>query len=217
MKLYINNNNWLIEDQLDEFLVEDLKNIVNKNLDNFLQIKEGYSTTGKNSEQYWIEKVTPYFYFDNLELQEIKKCYKNEVLKKLKESKLLHENVCDNLSLENKSCWTVLGEENSFHTAHCHNGGNYNGISTILYLNVPETNVENEPNNNVFLVMDSSPNNMWYNYNFQVISINPEIGKLLIFPEWIVHGTYPQTKGVRQTFNMDYYFANSTLLDFKYG
>ena len=36
------------------------------------------------------------------------------------------------------------------------------------------------------------------------MTINPEVGKLLIFPDWVLHGTYPQTKGTRQTLNVDY-------------
>ena len=40
--------------------------------------------------------------------------------------------------------------------------------------------------------------------NVSYLHINPEVGKLLIFPDWILHGTYPQTKGIRQSFNIDY-------------
>lgn len=219
MKLYTNNNNWVIEDQLDKTLVEDLENIVNKNLNNLLKLKKGFSITGKNSEQYWIENRILNFYFDDKELQSVRKIYKDEILKKLKKSKLLQNRFYQNLNIENKykNSWTVLGEENSFHAAHYHNQGNSNGISTILYLNVPKTNEENEPNNNVFFVLDSSSNNLWYSHEPHVLNINPKIGKLLIFPEWLVHGTYPQTKGIRQTFNQDYCLTNSTNSNFKYN
>jgi hypothetical protein len=54
--------------------------------------------------------------------------------------------------------------------------------------------------------MNSGPNNVFYHSNSKIIHINPEVGKLLIFPDWIIHGTYPQTKGIRQTFNVDYHF-----------
>lgn len=217
MKIYINNRNWLIEDQLDKNLVDSMRDIVNNNLNDFLKLKKGYSTNGENAEQYWIEKGTPHLYFDNEEFQKIKKDYKNEILKRLKKSELLCEDVSNNLDIDNQSCWTVIGEENSFHTAHCHNGGSSNGISTVLYLNVPETNMEGDPKNNIFLIMNSDSNSATYRCNPSVIDINPRVGKLLIFPEWIIHGTYPQSKGVRQTFNMDYYFTNSTILDFKYN
>lgn len=51
-------------------------------------------------------------------------------------------------------------------------------------------------------------NNILYNNRPKLIDINPEVGKLLIFPSWIIHGTCPQTKGTRQTFNLDFTFFN---------
>ena len=132
--------------------------------------------------------------------------YKDNILNRLKKSNLLNEKI-KNLNVINRNIWSVLGEENSFHTTHCHNDGIFDGISTILYLNVPKSNVENSCENNLFLIMDSGPGDTYYHSNPNIININPEVGKLLIFPSWIIHGTYPQSKGIRQTFNVDYQFA----------
>ncbi len=205
MKIYENGDNWIIEDQLDKNLVKKIKNLVNLNLKDLLKLKKGYSTTGKNAEQYWLIKKDSNFYFKNKDFEDIKKEYKDNILNRLKKSNLLDENI-KNLDIDNKNSWSVIGEENSFHSAHFHNNGEFCGISTVLYLNIPESNVENSCENNLFLIMNSGPNNRFYLSNQKIIDINPKVGKLLIFPDWIIHGTYPQTKGIRQTFNIDYHF-----------
>ena len=203
MKLYDNGTNWILEDQLDDRLVGRITNNIKENLNNLPKLKEGYSTMGENVEQYWLIKKTSNFYFRNKDFEDIKKEYKDNVLNRLKKSNLLNEKL-KNLNISDRSSWSVIGEENSFHIAHSHNDGVFDGISTILYLNVPESNVENSCKNNLFLIMDSGPNNQLYNSSSNIIHVNPEVGKLLIFPSWIIHGTYPQSKGIRQTFNVDY-------------
>ena len=101
------------------------------------------------------------------------------------------------------NAWSVIGEENSYHTIHSHNEGIFDGISTLVYLEVPETNVKDEAENDIFLVTRVGSGNPFYYKIPPYSSINPEVGKLLIFPDWVLHGTYPQTKGIRQTFNID--------------
>lgn len=231
MKIYENRNNWIIEDQLDNKLVEKITNIINENLNNLLKLKEGYSTKGKNAEQYWLIKrercrtilvnntnQTSNFYFKNKDFEDVKKEYKYNILNRLKKSNLLNEKI-KNLNIIESCGWSVVGEENSFHPAHSHSYEVLDGISAILYLNVPKSNVENSCENDIFLIMDSGSNSRLYNSNKNIIEINPEVGKLLIFPSWIIHGTYPQSKGIRQTFNMDYQFTfgEKTKKTFKYN
>ena len=207
MKIYKNYNNWVIEDQLNEELIKKINNLINENLSSLLKLKDGYSTTGKNAEQYWLIKHDQ-FYFKNKNFEDIKIEYKSQILNKLKKSNILNQKIQENISLENKDCWSVIGEENSYHTPHFHNNGNFDGISTITYLKVPQTNVEDEPENNLFLLMNVDANNNFYYKNHKIIDINPVVGKLLIFPDWITHGTCPQSKGIRQTFNIDYHFTD---------
>ena len=207
MKIYQNGNNWIIEDQLNEKLVEKINNLVDENLSNLLKFKDGYSTKGKNVEQYWLIKDR-HFYFKNKNFEDIKIEYKSQILNRLKKSNILNEKIQENIFLENKNCWSVIGEENSYHTPHVHNNGNFDGISTITYLKVPQTNVEDESENNLFLLMNADANNKFYYNKPSNIVINPVFGKLLIFPDWIIHGTCPQSKGVRQTFNIDYHFIH---------
>jgi hypothetical protein len=207
MKIYENGSNWVIEDQLNEDLVKKINNLIDENLNILLKLKEGYSTTGKNAEQYWLIKRND-FYFKNKDFEDIKIDYKSQILNRLKKSNILNEKIQEKIDLENKNCWSVIGEENSYHTPHFHNNGNFDGISTILYLKVPQTNIENNPENNLFLLMNANAKNNCYSNNPSNIIINPSIGKLLIFPDWIIHGTCPQSKGIRQSFNIDYHFIH---------
>lgn len=208
MKIYENEKNWIIEDSLNLELVNLISNMINNNLNNLLRLKKGYSTKGTNADQYWLIHQEKSFYFKNSNFEDIKKRYANEIINRLKKSNLLSQKHTNFINLKNKNCWSVIGEENSYHTIHFHNSGLYDGISTVLYLNVPSTNNANESENNLFLVMNSSSINPIYQQKPPIITINPEVGKLLIFPDWINHGTYPQTKGIRQTFNIDYYFVS---------
>ena len=209
MKIYENGNNWVIEDQLNDDLVTKINNLIDENLNSLLKLKKGYSTTGKNAEQYWLIKINE-FYFKNKNFEDIKIDYKSQILNRLKKSNILNQEIQEKINLENKNCWSVIGEENSYHTPHFHNNGNFDGISTILYLKVPQTNVEDNPENNLFLLMNVNAKNNCYSNNPSNIMINPSIGKLLIFPYWIIHGTCPQSKGIRQTFNIDYHFIHKS-------
>ena len=67
------------------------------------------------------------------------------------------------------------------------------------------------PGGEIFLILDSGPKNKFYKQN-KIVEIYPKKGKLLIFPDWIIHGTYPQNTSkneVRKSFNIDF------TLDFK--
>ena len=207
MKIYENGLNWVIEDQLDRIIVEKINNLIDENLNNFLKSKEGCSTQGKNAEQYWLIGNNN-INFKNKNFENLKNEYKFEILNRLKKSNILDEKIQNSIGIENRGCWTVIGEENSYHAPHFHGGGLDLKISTVLYLKIPETNIEDEPDNNLYLIMNSGPNSGIYLNKPKYITINPIVGKLLIFPDWIIHGTLPQSKGIRQTFNINYRFIN---------
>jgi len=202
MKVFENKNSWIIEDYLDVNLVEEIRTIIKDNLNNLYKNKKGYSITGKNSEQYWLIHQRDNFFISDSRFYDFEKEYKNEILNRIKAADLFDKNQKEYTYSKYINAWSVIGEENSYHSVHSH--GSFDAITTLVYLEVPETNVENEFDNNIFLVTDSGPRNPFYNEEHPYISINPEVGKLLIFPGWILHGTYPQTKGIRQTFNLDY-------------
>lgn len=205
-------NNWLIEDQLENELLNDIKKFFDKNLECLLTDKEGYTTTGDSAEQYWIEKrgEKP-FYYKNKEYEDIEQRFKEEILGRLKAADLLKT---DDIQLQQATAWMVIGEEGSYHTIHNHADGRMEGISVVLYLNVPDSK---DHLNSIFLVLHTDPSSHFIKQGCPSIHhIKPEVGKVLIFPYHIPHGTYPQTKGIRQTFNIDYLFSTETKSSLSY-
>ena len=204
-------NNWLIEDQLDNELLDDIKDFFDKNLEFLYKDKKGYSTTGDNAEQYWIEKLgKKSFHYKNNEYEDIERRFRKGILGRLKAASLLKN---DDIQLQQYTAWTVIGEEGSYHTIHNHADGRINGVSVVLYLNVPD----HHESNSIFLVLHTEPSSKFINQGCPCVRhIKPEVGKVLIFPYNIPHGTYPQTKGIRQTFNIDYLFSVETKSSLNY-
>lgn len=197
---------WLIEDQLNTELLNEIKDFFKNHLEFLYKDKEGYSTTGNNAEQYWIEKRgEKHLYYSNQEYQNIEKKFRKEIHGRLKKASLLRT---EEIELKQNTAWTVVGEEGSYHTVHTHSDSRMNGIVNVLYLNVPDSESAGE-SNSIFLVLHADPSGHFINQSCSsVFHINPKVGKLLIFPNHIPHGTYPQSKGIRQTFNIDYHFTH---------
>lgn len=197
-------SSWLIKDQLNSELLNEIKDFFDNHLEFLYKDKEGYSTTGNNAEQYWIEKKgKTEFNYKNQEYENIEKKFKKEIYGRLKAASLLRN---EEIKLEQKTAWTVIGEEGSYHTIHIHANSRNDGVSTVLYLNVPESKSD-DPSNSIFLVLHTDPSNHFTSQSCpSTHHVKPEVGTLLIFPHYIPHGTYPQTKGIRQTFNVDYTF-----------
>lgn len=205
MKIIEYGNNWLIQDQLDDKLLNDIKNFFDKNLEFLYSDKEGYSTKGKNVEQYWIEKrgKKP-FYYKNREYEDIKRKFKKQIHGRLKAASLLRD---FDIELNQNGAWTIIGEEGSYHGIHTHCDGKMDGVSVVLYLNVPHS-IQEDDSNCIFLVLHANPSSLFMKQGCSGIQhIKPEVGTVLIFPYHIPHGTYPQTKGIRQTFNIDFNFS----------
>ena len=212
MKIIEYGNNWLIEDQLDDELLNDIKNFFDKNLEYLYTDKEDYSTTGDNAEQYWIEKLGKKpFYFKNKEYEDIERKFREGIYGRLKAASLFKT---DDIQLRQSTAWTVIGEEGSYHSIHTHGDGMMDGVSVVLYLNVPNF----DKSNSIFLVLHTDPSSKFLDKGcpscYEVI---PEVGKVLIFPYHIPHGTYPQTKGIRQTFNIDYQFSRESKSSLHYS
>tara|TARA_R100001463_G_scaffold21796_1_gene52365 strand:+ start:52 stop:528 length:477 start_codon:yes stop_codon:yes gene_type:complete len=84
--------------------------------------------------------------------------------------------------------WTVYGRKGSYHTIHRHNEKHYPHLATVIYLKVPKK----EPGDFTYILNEG--------YDF----ITPKEGDIFIFPIHIIHGTYPQGEGLRQTLNLDF-------------
>ena len=89
----------------------------------------------------------------------------------------------------------MLGYKGSYHTVHKHNN-KINHISVVLYLNVNKTQQNNE-NGNFYCFLNNQNNIQYYSHK-------PKKNDLIIMPVWLLHGVYPQEKGLRQTLNLDF-------------
>jgi hypothetical protein len=177
------NNNFFKEDWLliNVLNIDEIENKVKEmiKIEKPISLDEK-STKGEKSKQYML-----YDYFkDNEVLNNIKE----EILKNLN-----YINIRGELIL--KSAWTVFGYKGSYHTVHRHNN-KINHISTVFYLNVPKT-MQKSQNGNFYCFLNKENNIEYFSYR-------PKKGDLIIMPVWILHGVYPQEKGLRQTLNLDF-------------
>ena len=84
--------------------------------------------------------------------------------------------------------WTVLGCENGFHKIHRHRPGT---ISVTIYLSI--ANSDFHKSGSFYAII-----------NGQTIEHIPKCGDCLIFNDSVLHGSYPQGDGLRQTLNMTF-------------
>ena len=137
-------NSWLIEDQLSVELLNEIKDFFYNHLEFLYKDKEGYSTIGNNVEQYWIEKKgKKQFHYKNQEYENIEQKFRKEIHERLKAASLLRN---EKIELEQNGSWSVIGEEDSYHKIHTHSDARMDGISTVLYLNVPESKSDDQSN-----------------------------------------------------------------------
>jgi hypothetical protein len=137
------------------------------------------STRGKKSKQYNL-------YNQKEKLIDIS----NEIIK------IFKEKITANATYNLISSWTVIGKENSWHSCHKHNT-KINHLATVLYLDVPKK-INTHQSGDFFYFLLKENNILEYN------NIIPKLGDLIIMPIHIFHGAYPQSKGTRQTLNMDF-------------
>jgi hypothetical protein len=119
------------------------------------------------------------------------------IINDIKEKILLNLQTCLQLKVKNLkllSAWTVLGHKNSYHLLHNHNDKK-DHIASVLYLKVPDLKSKEEGN---FYYVYQKNNKTNYGTH------HPKKGDLIIFPIWLLHGVYPQPKGLRQTLNLDF-------------
>jgi len=174
------SSDWLITDNMK---INGFSKIIRKIIKNIRPMSiESRSTTGSKSEQYDL--------FNHIKNTSIIDKVKEKILLNLESSLKLKSR---NLKL--LSAWTVLGSEHSYQALHKHNE-RLNHISAVLYLHMPQS--KRVKRNGTFYYVYN--NNGEINYG----SYKPKIGDLIIFPVWLWHGAYPQSKGLRQTLNFDF-------------
>ena len=172
-------DDWII---IDNMAIRDIAIMVKKGIKTTFPIAlDSKSIAGGKSKQYDLFK-----YLKN-----------NSAIDKIKEKILLNLDKHLQLKLSNLkllSAWTVLGYKHSYHTLHKHNDKK-NHVASVLYLSVP--NLKCKKDNSFFYVYKRDQQ---INYG----SHKPRVGDLIIFPVWLWHGAYPQSKGLRQTLNLDF-------------
>ena len=89
-----------------------------------------------------------------------------------------------------------MGEDGGYHRIHHHNHGNKDcdRIAVVVYLKVPDNNI-----GDIFNILHKNNGEA-----IDVVETTPEEGNILNFPKQVLHGTYPQSKGLRQTLNFDF-------------
>lgn len=170
-------NDWLIVDKIE---IESIKKFVITNTDKSNKIDlTSKSTVGKKSKQYnLLNKVKNTF---------LEKKIKTKIKKLLKTSK----------SLEILNAWTVIGEKGSYHKLHNHFSNlDKNIICSVIYLETPKK--EDNENGNFYCAYKDKYKQVQY------FSHKPEVGDIIVFPSWLLHGVYPQDKGIRRSLNIDF-------------
>ena len=161
----------------------DFETLINRTEKKEIDI-EDRSTKGTNSRQFnFLSNID---YFGDLFLNYIENCGQPIKYEKLKPT----------------SIWMVKGDKGSYHRLHNHVARFKNdepklGFSCVLYLNVPDSEDTGEF---YFLLKKENITEM----NFFM----PKKGDLIIMPNSVYHGVYPQTSmGERVTLNLDFTYA----------
>jgi hypothetical protein len=168
---------FLIEESINLQHIKKLKKFIKKSFykDNEINIKLK-STRGLKSKQYKLLQTE-----DNKEVFDI---VKKETVRCLKKHR------SKNLDIKPVSSWIVCGQEHGYHELHRHNNNPLSdSIATVTYLDVPKS----KDKGTFYCIVEGN-----------AYGITPKVGKLLILPVNVFHGTYPQGKGLRTTLNIDF-------------
>lgn len=181
------NKDWVIQTQLN---IDDYRDLIIEATKEIESSVVGKSTSGDLSKQYDIYHRYNEEPFINL---------KNYIASHVKKALLYCKYITPENNVELKASWVVIGKDYGYHQLHKHND-RMPHISTVIYLEVPEDknkrNIEDKDGYLYFITLEN--NEIKYNY------VEPEVNKMLIFPVWVWHGTYPQKKGRRISLNLDF-------------
>lgn len=185
------NKNWIVETTLDlnpykSLLLDDTIKDIENNTKN--------KSTSGDSEQYDI--------FNKLQeqpLQELKEYIVNHVKNSLVETRFIMSD--ENLHLE--AAWIVVGKPYGYHKLHCHRylqDPKTPNIASVVYLEMePEEPIRAEDDRDGYFYYAVPENN-----DIVYGAIKPIVNKMILFPTWIWHGSYPQKKGRRTSLNLDF-------------
>jgi len=200
INLYENRDNWILECDLDDEFVSELQEFLDKNIDSFRQAEtDRLSTAGKGSIQYWIKN----HYGDKKMFQKISYKLENKILNLLKKTNILKDDI--EITILPKNSWTIVGKENGYHTTHCHTDGSVFGLSCVIYTKVEYEEEYDGKGGDIYFIMNADcASSHTFQTKKQYHIFTPTKNKMFLFPGWLLHGTYPQPKGIRQTFNYEF-------------
>lgn len=95
--------------------------------------------------------------------------------------------------------WSVRLQDAGFHVAHIHNLGD---VSSACYIALPDTLGADGSGDDGWLAVGEPPREFGLDWA-PVRLIEPEVGKLALFPSWAWHGTRPFSAGERLTVAFD--------------
>lgn len=177
------SDDWIAEAQLDSKVTEIFKDSILTTIESNNLKNDTYGTSCRGD-------IKQYELLNKID-QSLLSLIKSITIDQLVRNKVLDNH---NYKLRETTIWTCVGKKGSYHTVHNHNSArNYysNYVSTTIYLQTPEM---------------VGTDGLFYSFfrNNQIVVKPPSVGKILIFPIWLFHGTYPQPEGDRQTLNLTF-------------
>lgn len=172
-------NDWLIKnnikDRIDLLATRSkISEIIASN--NLQDCKEMHSTKGAHSFQFSLSDHLIHFYEVGMICQEL-----------LNSSKIFSTRI----SIRPANGWTIYGGEDGFHTVHRHNKETIGHVAAVLYL-TESRNTEHKPGK--FFIFAGN----------RISEQTTKEGDIIMFPNHLYHGTYPQGPGLRQTLNLEF-------------
>lgn len=189
--------NWVIVSHISEEQINSIQSVV----DDAYEVDWSCytSATGEQSKQYYL--INPKWMPDQNHRQPKKWSDVQTKFETIVQKELVYHCVMPVNWNELHACgaWTAIGEKGSYHTIHDHGPSN---ICSVTYLKVPEK--QESPSGQIYFVMNGHAYNTISLPKMQVFHIQPQVGMIVIFPSWMLHGVYPQGEGIRQTLNIDF-------------
>ena len=178
------DEDWIVERFLHPSITDGMKKRINKAIKDkdLKDISKENTTCRGNFKQYILDGVIEEDDVDFIKAQVRDIIEKNEILDY-------------KFDLEFSIAWTAIGKKGSFHIPHTHSRDvPVDVLSTTIYLSANETD---ESDDGYFY-------HVWREECNGVEYTRPEPGMMLLFPNWLVHGTLPQGSGTRQTLNLSF-------------
>jgi len=123
------------------------------------------------------------------------------------------DNAFDKVEFYSDNSWINDQHENEYQTVHQHSGYSINGVSTILFLRVPDFGEEYTHTDTPMNGRTTFIGNIGGQFTNNSLTITPVVGDLYLFPYDMRHTVYPfKGNGIRRSLsaNFDVYFSKTS-------